>query len=361
MRKIAILPLAGAALVAAAGIAYAGFTLNNGPSLNSGIWIKSKNTTTGTAASAEVSAEVDSGRGGIRALNSGYTASGMKAANELYIFSGGGLTNGIAITPEANAGVTLGWGTAPRLKTLAGSVSILNGGLTLADSGGTGFVDFLNQSSSPLSGGTSHVRFFASIGSRPSYISGSDGFVRTLASTLTANRTYTWQDASGTIAFLDTAQTFSGALTFSNTMTATSVGATGSGDVNLCISTAGVITKGTCGTSTLATKNLVGRWAHGLDYVMQMSPQTFTYKTDPKKVEYVGGIADWMAEIDPRLGTYDADGKLQNISDRAWIATLTVALQDAEKQIQDLQAADAATHKRLDDLMARIALLEQRH
>lgn len=63
---------------------------------------------------------------------------------------------------------------------------------------GNGFLDLQTQSSAPSVGATNSVRVYSNVGAL-AWLRESDGFVRSLASTLTANRTYTLPDANLTI------------------------------------------------------------------------------------------------------------------------------------------------------------------
>lgn len=69
---------------------------------------------------------------------------------------------------------------------------------------GAGYIEFLAQSSDTTAGASTGFRLFAgSAGSlKWARKNGGDTFVREITATLTANRTYTLQDASGTLAFL---------------------------------------------------------------------------------------------------------------------------------------------------------------
>jgi len=111
--------------------------------------------------------------------------------------------------------------------------------------------------------------------------------------------------------------------------------ATSSGDVNLCIASSGAVTKGsTCGSSVLAAKTNVAGVAHGLEWLDQMKPVTYTLKSDGKP--YIGFIADDMASIDPRLAEY-IDGRLNNLRDRAVLAVAVKALQELQAEVDGLR------------------------
>lgn len=95
-----------------------------------------------------------------------------------------------------------------------GVISTFNiNSLSTAGTAGAGFFEALTQSSNPSSP-ASGFRLFANSTGALSWKRQSDGFVRTIDSTLTANRTYTLPDVTGTVA-----------LTSSNVATATSLAA----------------------------------------------------------------------------------------------------------------------------------------
>ena len=115
------------------------------------------------------------------------------------------------------------------------------------------------------------------------------------------------------------------------------VGATITGDTNLCWQSGNPLTQGSvCGTSLAIYKQNIQPVEHGLDYVMRMRPVTFDWKKDGKSD--LGLIADEVAAIDPLMGAYRANGDLYNFKDRAVLATLIKAVQEIETQIQGLKA-----------------------
>lgn len=111
--------------------------------------------------------------------------------------------------------------------TLAGYLPLSGG--TLSVTSGSGFVGFPAQSSNP-SAPTSGFRLFANSSGLFSWV-GTNGFRRSFnATSISADRDWTLQDASGTLAQLNTNQTFLGTNIFSgNTYLATSSGNVGIG------------------------------------------------------------------------------------------------------------------------------------
>jgi Tfp pilus assembly major pilin PilA len=85
--------------------------------------------------------------------------------------------------------------------------------------GGNGFLEAITQSSNPAAP-SSGFRFFANSSGSPAWRRASDGFVRNLVSTLTADRNYTLPDASMTFARSDAGQTLNGANVFASQSTA---------------------------------------------------------------------------------------------------------------------------------------------
>jgi len=135
------------------------------------------------------------------------------------------------------------------------------------------------------------------------------------------------------------AETISGAnVTFAGTITTTPAGAS-AGDIPLCLSTGNVVHTAavTCGTSVIADKFGVTSAVHGLDWITKMRPVSFHVKGEKPGTEAtIGFIADEMAGIDPRLASY-VDGKLTNYRDRAVIASLVKAVQELNREVNDLR------------------------
>lgn len=109
------------------------------------------------------------------------------------------------ISDETGSG-SLVFATSPTLVTpLLGVASATS--TTITGTGGVGFIELQTQSSSPSSGATSSVRLFSNSTGQLSWLKQTDGFVRSLTSTLTANRVYTLQDSSDTFVMRDTVDT----------------------------------------------------------------------------------------------------------------------------------------------------------
>ena len=102
-----------------------------------------------------------------------------------------------ALSDETGTGLAV-FSTSPSLTTpILGVASATSG--TITGTGGTGFLELQTQSFAPSSGATNSVRLYSNAGSL-AWKRQSDGFVRSFASTLTADRTFTLPDANGTIA-----------------------------------------------------------------------------------------------------------------------------------------------------------------
>lgn len=95
--------------------------------------------------------------------------------------------------------------TSPTLVTPTLGVASLTSG-TLTGTAGSGFLELPSQSSAPASGAASSIRLYSNTGAL-AWKYQSDGFVRRFNSSLTADRTYSLPDSSGTIALSDNVKT----------------------------------------------------------------------------------------------------------------------------------------------------------
>ncbi len=91
----------------------------------------------------------------------------------------------------------------------------------ISGTAGNGYGEFIAQSSNASAPSGTGFKFFANSAGSPAWSkkNGSDTFVRQFASTNTADRTYTLQDSSYTVAGLDIAQTFTSKQTFTASTT----------------------------------------------------------------------------------------------------------------------------------------------
>lgn len=94
-------------------------------------------------------------------------------------------------------------------------------GGNLTGTAGAGFVGFPVQTSNPTTP-ASGFRLFSNNSSQLSW-KDTGGFVRSFIGTITADKTYTLPDTTGTIALLERAQTFTQATTFSTTITSATI------------------------------------------------------------------------------------------------------------------------------------------
>lgn len=99
------------------------------------------------------------------------------------------------------------------------SISQLINGTT-----GTGYIEFGQQSVNPTAPSSTGFRLFANSSGSPAWAkkNGSDTYVRQFSSTNTADRTYTLQDNSYTLAGIDISQSFTASQSFSTSFTASS-------------------------------------------------------------------------------------------------------------------------------------------
>lgn len=120
--------------------------------------------------------------------------------------------NATSVAAQTGTGSTFVMQASPTLTTPTIGVAIATS-VAHAGTAGAGFASFVSQSSNSAAPASGFSLFADSTG-RFSWIRQSDGFVRSFAGTLTADRVYTLPDASTTFAGLSVAQTFSATQTF---------------------------------------------------------------------------------------------------------------------------------------------------
>lgn len=153
-------------------------------------------------------------------LGSGLTMSGTT----LSVSAGGG---NVSLSGTPSAGQAAEWATSSTIQGVAvtGSGSYVKAtsptlttpnlgvasgtSLALTGTAGGGFLSFPTQSSSPSTPASGFVEYADSSG-RVTWKRASDGFARTINSTLTANRVYTWPDANTTVPIVSQQLTLSG-------------------------------------------------------------------------------------------------------------------------------------------------------
>jgi hypothetical protein len=137
------------------------------------------------------------------------------------------------------------------------------------------------------------------------------------------------------IATTGAAPSWSSTPTFSG-LTLSANPATSAGDVFLCISTAGVVRQGaTCLASAERFKDNITPLAHGLDWLTQFTPSTYTWKYNGSTGMSL--IADNVAGIDPQLAIYQ-DGQIYSLNDRAIQAVVVKAIQEMNLNLESLGA-----------------------
>ena len=122
-----------------------------------------------------------------------------------------------SLTDPTGTGVAV-FSTSPVLTTPTLGVASSTSS-TITGTGGVGYLELQSQSSAPATGQTNSVRLFSNAGGLS--WKRSDGFVRSFASTLTADRTYTLPDANGTMAVSasgNIALSAAGNITFTGTL-----------------------------------------------------------------------------------------------------------------------------------------------
>lgn len=142
---------------------------------------------------------------------------GLKRALELQLLceilsaGGGGGTGTVTSVSVATAnGVSGSVATATTTPAITLTLNAITPtSVALAGSAGAGFVGYPTQSSPPAAPASGFVKYADSLG-RMAWRRASDGFVRTISSTLTANRVYTWPDADSIMPIASQQLTFSG-------------------------------------------------------------------------------------------------------------------------------------------------------
>lgn len=124
---------------------------------------------------------------------------------------------------------------------------------TITGTGGAGYLELQSQSSAPATGPSNSVRMFSNAGGLG--WKRSDGYVRSFASTLTADRTYTLPDANGTFAISasgNIALSPAGNITFTGTLPVANGGTNSSTALNnnrIIVSSSGSIVEASALTS----------------------------------------------------------------------------------------------------------------
>lgn len=134
-------------------------------------------------------------------------ADAATARTTLGISGGGSVTSVSVTTANGVSGSVANPTTTPAITLSLGAIT--PNSVALAGTAGSGFVSFPSQSSAPSTPASGFVEYADSSG-RVSWKRASDGFVRTIASTLTADRVYTWPDAATTVPIVSQQLTFSG-------------------------------------------------------------------------------------------------------------------------------------------------------
>ena len=95
---------------------------------------------------------------------------------------------------------------------------------------------------------------------------------------------------------------------------------------------------GGCLVSSERFKDNIIDMDHGLDWVSQMQPVSWTWKDASIQQPRMGaGTAEAMARIDPSLATFDADGKPYSLNDRGLIGVLINAVKQLDAKVISLE------------------------
>lgn len=159
-------------------------------------------------------------------LNSGTTFNG--SSTKTISVKAGGITNAMLAGSISDSNLATSYIKADGTRSLTADWGVgtfsITGIKSFAISGtaGAGYGEFIAQSSGASAPSVAGFRLFSGSTGNLSWMrndGGTDVFRRTFASTLTANRTYTWQDNSYTVAGLDIAQSFTAQQTFTGSST----------------------------------------------------------------------------------------------------------------------------------------------
>lgn len=130
--------------------------------------------------------------------------SGTPSAGQAAEWATSSTIQGVAVTGSGSyVKATSPTLTTPNLGVASGT------SLALTGTAGGGFLSFPTQSSAPSTPASGFVEYADSTG-RMAWKRASDGFVRTVNSTLTADRVYTWPDANTTLPIVSQQLTLSG-------------------------------------------------------------------------------------------------------------------------------------------------------
>jgi hypothetical protein len=134
----------------------------------------------------------------------------------------------------------------------------------------------------------------------------------------------------------------------------------------LCIdTTTNQITSGTtCTLSSARFKNNVQNLDLGLDTVLALRPVTFNFNNgygDNGSTDQLGFVAEEADAIDPRLVPHDKDGLPSGFNYQNYTAVLTKAIQEQQKQIEELKNATTTiiTEQSIDSATSTAQELEQ--
>ena len=95
--------------------------------------------------------------------------------------------------------------------------------------------------------------------------------------------------------------------------------------------------------SSLRYKENINDWDGGLDVILALKPKTFKYKKDyydKADIEFLGLIAEEVAEISPYLADYeneDRTGLVENVRYANIVVPLIAAIQVLTKRIEQLE------------------------
>ena len=90
-----------------------------------------------------------------------------------------------------------------------------------------------------------------------------------------------------------------------------------------------------------------------MQWLYNLRPVSFTYKTDQNQAKQVGLIAEEVEKVNPELVSYNEEGKPETVSYSALVTPLLKAVQDQGRAIQE-------QNKLIEKLQKEIELLKSK-
>ncbi len=112
-------------------------------------------------------------------------------------------------------------------------------------------------------------------------------------------------------------------------------------------------------SSSARYKNNI-RDMENIDWLYNLRPVNFAYKSDDLKKKQYGLIAEEVEKVNPSFVSYNPDGSIETVSYNQLITPMVKAIQDQKKAISDLQSEVEQLKKDRELLMSRLDALEKK-